>query len=100
MTDRDFDVNTELMADGVDDEATLEEEETLEEGEGFNAAELDDLQKVCCKPICNNILRLKFHYALSMTNNYRHIAPGQRKGYSFDTFLSINLMSFINVNSW
>jgi hypothetical protein len=30
----------------IDDEATIDEEETLEAGEGFNDDELDDLQKV------------------------------------------------------
>lgn len=30
----------------VDDEATIEEEEALAAGEGFNNDELDDLQKV------------------------------------------------------
>lgn len=53
-TDRDFDVNAELMVHDIDDEATLDEEETLEAGEGFNEEEIDDLQKVCvaCLLIC------------------------------------------------
>lgn len=43
MTQRDFEPAAEQ---DVDDEATIEEEETLEAGEGFNQDELDDLQKV------------------------------------------------------
>ena len=43
MTQRDFEP---VVGQDVDDEATIEEEETLEAGEGFNQDELDDLQKV------------------------------------------------------
>ena len=43
MTERDFEP---AGGQDIDDEATIEEEETLEAGEGFNHDELDDLQKV------------------------------------------------------
>ena len=43
MTERDFEP---AGGQDIDDEATIDEEETLEAGEGFNHDELDDLQKV------------------------------------------------------
>ena len=50
--DRDFDVNADTTSHDMDDEATLEEEETLEAAEGFNEEELDDLQKVGVNCLC------------------------------------------------
>ena len=46
MTERDFEP---AGGQDIDDEATIDEEETLEAGEGFNNDELDDLQKVYSK---------------------------------------------------
>ena len=43
MTERDFEPPS---GQDIDDEATIDEEETLEAGEGFNHDELNDLQKV------------------------------------------------------
>ena len=43
MNERDFEP---AVGQDIDDEATIDEEETLEAGEGFNHDELQDLQKV------------------------------------------------------
>lgn len=43
MRERDFEP---AVGQDIDDEATIDEEETLEAGEGFNHDELQDLQKV------------------------------------------------------
>ena len=43
MSERDFEP---AVGQDIDDEATIDEEETLEAGEGFNHDELQDLQKV------------------------------------------------------
>ncbi|CAB3998799.1 mesoderm induction early response 1-like [Paramuricea clavata] len=48
MSERDFEP---AGGQDIDDEATIDEEETLEAGEGFNDDELDDLQKDAEVPI-------------------------------------------------
>ena len=48
-SDQDFDVTAEMMVHDLDDEATMEEEELLADGEQDFADELEDLQKVRIK---------------------------------------------------